>query len=108
MHFSTLLLPVLLPGLVHAYPWALNIARGGDINEIKHQLSASLEKRAATCPVIATRQGAAPYSSYYPSKYTGAQNGMAGTGKGGVQVPAKGDTAHAYVAPGPNDIRGPW
>lgn len=106
MHLSTLALPALLASSAHAYPWALKLAQGRDIGDISHQLSASLEKRAATCPAVGTRQGAAPYSSAYP--YTGAKNGLPGTGKGGIQVPAKGDTAHAYVAPGPNDIRGPW
>lgn len=68
-----------------------------------------LEKRVeiATCPLHLTPQGAAPYSSYYPSKYTGAKNGLPGTGKGGVLVPAANDTAHAYTAPSSSDIRGP-
>lgn len=39
--------------------------------------------------------------------YNNAKNGSAGDGKGGFQVPAPGDTAHQFVAPGPNDIRGP-
>lgn len=41
----------------------------------------------------------------YP--YNSAQNGLPGKGIGGYQVPAPGDTAHQFVAPGPNDIRGP-
>lgn len=41
----------------------------------------------------------------YP--YNGAKNGQQGNGKGGYQVPAPGDTAHEFIAPGPNDIRGP-
>jgi len=39
--------------------------------------------------------------------YNGAKNGQAGNGKGGYKVPADGDTAHQFVAPGPGDIRGP-
>lgn len=41
----------------------------------------------------------------YP--YNNAKNGAPGNGKGGYQVPAPGDTAHQFIAPGPNDIRGP-
>ncbi|KAG9950922.1 Cloroperoxidase, partial [Aureobasidium melanogenum] len=60
---------------------------------------------AATCPFNSDHKGAAPYNSKYP--YNGAQNGLPGKGVGGYQVPAPGDTAHQYVAPGKNDIRGP-
>ncbi|MCJ1478965.1 hypothetical protein MMC13_007649 [Lambiella insularis] len=59
----------------------------------------------ATCPFNTVHLGAAPYDPKYP--YTGAQNGLPGTQEGGVQVPAPGDTAHNFTAPGPNDIRGP-
>lgn len=98
-----------LLGVAQAYPWALDIASGGDLEALAGNVNiGSLQQRAGTCPTILKRKGAAPYSSYYPSKYTGAKNGKPGNGKGGVLVPAKGDTAHAYVAPGPNAIRGPW
>ena len=63
------------------------------------------EKRQSSCPFNPDHLGAAPYNSDYP--YTGAQNGLPGTGVGGILVPATGDTAHAFEAPGPNDIRGP-
>ncbi|KAF2422624.1 Cloroperoxidase [Tothia fuscella] len=59
----------------------------------------------ASCPFNANHQPAAPISSQYP--YNGAKNGAPGKGVGGYQVPADGDTAHQFVAPGPNDIRGP-
>ena len=62
-------------------------------------------KRQAACPFNSVHTGAAPYSAQYP--YTGAKDGLPGTGVGGVKVPADGDTAHAFEAPGPNDIRGP-
>jgi unspecific peroxygenase len=61
--------------------------------------------KRATCPFNANHPGAAPYDSKYP--YTGAKNGLPGTQVGGVKVPADGDTAHAFEAPGPDDIRGP-
>ncbi|KAL8667581.1 MAG: hypothetical protein Q9202_000436 [Teloschistes flavicans] len=67
--------------------------------------TASTVKRQSTCPYNANHQGAAPYNSQYP--YAGAKNGLPGTGIGGIKVPADGDTAHAFEAPGPNDIRGP-
>lgn len=63
------------------------------------------EKRQSTCPFNPKHSGAAPYSSQY--SYTGAKNGLPGTGVGGIGVPAAGDITHQYEAPGPNDIRGP-
>lgn len=69
------------------------------------------------------RRGAVPLSSAFP--YNGAKNGLPSQGKGeffdrffsvrfltrailgGYQVPAPGDNAHRFIAPGPNDIRGP-
>ena len=62
-------------------------------------------KRQSSCPFNSVHTGAAPYTSQYP--YTGAKNGTPGTQVGGIKVPADGDTAHAFEAPGPNDIRGP-
>lgn len=59
----------------------------------------------ATCPFNANHVPAAPITAQYP--YNNATNGNQGNGKGGFQVPAPGDTAHYFVAPGPNDIRGP-
>lgn len=44
-------------------------------------------------------------SDKYP--YNGAKNGLPGKGVGGYKVPADGDTAHQFVAPGKGDIRGP-
>lgn len=53
------------------------------------------------------RRAAEPYSSQYP--YTGAKiNGLPGTQIGGVQVPAPGDTAHAFRSPASGSYRGPW
>jgi hypothetical protein len=89
--------------LTTAYPWVPRVA-GVDSS----LLNAPVHKRQsdqATCPFNSNHPGAAAYNSKYP--YTGAQNGLPGTGIGGIQVPAPGDTAHAYTAPGPNDIRGP-
>lgn len=60
---------------------------------------------AASCPFNANHVPAVPYSPDYPYNY--AFNGTQGKGKGGYQVPAPGDTAHQFIAPGPNDIRGP-
>lgn len=41
----------------------------------------------------------------YP--YAGSTNGLPGTNPGGYLVPATGDTAHAFKAPGAGDVRGP-
>ena len=59
----------------------------------------------ATCPYNADHVPAAAYNPAYP--YNEAQNGLPGLGKGGYLVPAVGDTDHEFIAPGPNDIRGP-
>lgn len=63
------------------------------------------QKRETSCLFNPNHPGAAPYNSKYP--YTGAQNGLPGTGVGGTLVPTEGDAAHAFEAPGPDDIRGP-
>ena len=60
---------------------------------------------ASCCPFNKNHPGAAPFNPKFP--YLGAQNGLPATRTGNVEVPADGDTAHAFEAPGPNDIRGP-
>jgi hypothetical protein len=64
-----------------------------------------LQQRQADCPFNAKHEPAVAYDKNYP--YLGARNGLPGTGKGGIKVPADGDTAHAFKAPTANDIRGP-
>ena len=86
----------------HAFPFVANVP-GVDSSMLRGH--ASREKRQSSCPFNPNHPGAAPYNSKYP--YTGAQNGLPGTGVGGILVPATGDTAHAFEAPSANDIRGP-
>jgi len=57
------------------------------------------------CPYNPNHVPAAAWDPKFP--YSGAKNGLPGTGKGGYQVPMPGDEAHKFIAPGPNDIRGP-
>lgn len=83
-----------------AFPWVAE-TQGVDASLLRH----STQKRAATCPFNSDHVPAAPITSQYP--YNGAIDGLPGNGQGGILVPAEGDTAHEYVAPGPNDIRGP-
>jgi len=97
--YPSILLLAALAGSTNAYAWMADMK--------PNEPAVPLDKRAATCPIHLTRKGAAPYSAQYPSAYTGAKNGLPGTGKGGVLVPAAGDTAHAYSAPSSSDIRGP-
>ena len=66
---------------------------------------ATHSKRQATCPFNTNHVNGVPISAQFP--YAGAQNGLPSTRSGGFRVPANGDTAHFFVAPGPNDIRGP-
>jgi hypothetical protein len=108
---QTLSLFLLSASAVSAYPWVAN-QPGVDSTllprnrNVKRQSSnTGYDYAPGTCPFNANHQPAAPYNSKYP--YTGARNGAPGSGKGGILVPADGDTAHAFQAPGPNDIRGP-
>ncbi|EME40707.1 hypothetical protein DOTSEDRAFT_74297 [Dothistroma septosporum NZE10] len=71
----------------------------------RQQSNANGPGSAATCPFNANHVPAAPVTSQYP--YNNAKNGAQGNQKGGYLVPDPNDTAHAFVAPGPNDIRGP-
>ena len=87
-----------------AFPFIAEMP-GVDSSLLRSADRVSSEKRQTTCPFNSVHPGAAPYNASYP--YTGAQNGLPGTGKGGILVPAVGDTAHAFEAPGPDDIRGP-
>lgn len=96
-------------GVAYAFPWVAN-QPGVDSslfqNRHKRQQSGGNNPGGpATCPFNANHQPAAPITSDYP--YNNALNGLPGDGNGGFQVPAEGDTVHQYVAPGPNDIRGP-
>lgn len=71
----------------------------------KRQQAGSGPGSAASCPFNANHVAAVPYSPDYPYNY--AFNGTPGRGMGGFQVPAPGDDAHKFIAPGANDIRGP-
>jgi len=51
-----------------------------------------------TCPNNPHHAPAAGITAQYP--YNNAKNGAAGNGKGGYQVPAPGDDAHKFIAPG--------
>ncbi len=88
----------------NAFPFVSEMP-GVDSSPFKNARRSPNQIRASTCPFNSKHPGAAPYNSKYP--YTGAKNGLPGTGVGGIKVPADGDTAHAFEAPGPNDIRGP-
>ena len=88
--------------IVCAFPFVAEMP-GVDSSLLRNPSSKG--KRQSNCPFNSNHPGAAPYSSDYP--YLGAQNGLPGTGAGGILVPAAGDTAHAFAAPGPSDIRGP-
>ena len=89
---------------VYAYPWVAGVD-GVDSRLLRRQESGTGTGSEASCPNNPNHVPAAPVTSEWP--YNNAQNGLPGNGKGGYQVPADGDTAHQFVAPGPNDIRGP-
>ncbi|KAK4900619.1 hypothetical protein LTR27_002335 [Elasticomyces elasticus] len=100
----------LLASGAYAFPWVAN-QPGVDSSlfaarkAFKRQQTPEGAGDAAHCPFNANHVPAAPVTSKYP--YNNAKNGIPGNGKGGFQVPATGDTAHQFVAPGPNDVRGP-
>ncbi|KAK1054085.1 hypothetical protein LTR74_016097 [Friedmanniomyces endolithicus] len=100
----------LLVSGTYAFPWVAD-QPGVDSSLFKARRAYKRQQTGegaggpATCPFNANHVAAAPVTSKYP--YNNAKNGLPGNGKGGFQVPATGDTAHAFVAPGPNDIRGP-
>ena len=104
-HFQVLFL---LLSTVQAFPWVVEQA-GVDHslfrNVRRQQSGGSNPGGPASCPFNANHVAAAPVTANYP--YNNAKNGLPGNGKGGYQVPAPGDTAHQYVAPGSGDIRGP-
>lgn len=102
--YLTILILTLAAQSVLPFPFVAEIP-GVDSSLLRKDSRSSNEKRQSTCPFNSVHPGAAPYNAKYP--YTGARNGLPGTGKGGILVPAAGDTAHAFEAPGPNDIRGP-
>lgn len=94
----------------HAFPWVSEVP-GVDSSlfaarrQYRRQQPGGTNGGAATCPFNANHVPAAPVTAQYP--YNGAKNGVPGKQTGGYQVPADGDTAHQFVAPGANDIRGP-
>lgn len=65
-----------------------------------------LNPQPTTCPYNPNHVPAPPVSSQYP--YLGAIGTLTpGTGKGGIEVPAPGDTDHMFIAPNfTTDIRG--
>ena len=90
---------------VTAFPWVSDMP-GVDNSLLQRQVNKpDVSKRQNGCPFNPDHKGAAPYTSEF--SYTGAKNGLPGTGKGGIKVPADGDTDHMFEAPGDNDIRGP-
>lgn len=100
MHVLSLLL--LQAGSTVAFPW---VAGQPGVNSGLFRNAHAVEKRQVDCPFNPVHKGAAPYVA--PYTYTGAKNGIPGSQKGGIKVPADGDKAHAFTPPGPNDIRGP-
>jgi len=102
----------LLASVATAFPWVADSP--GVSSPWSGQYQAAKVRRqqpgegagsAAQCPFNANHKPAAAFNSKYP--YNNAQGGKPGNGKGGYQVPAPGDTAHQFIAPTSNDIRGP-
>lgn len=103
--YSKLLLATLAVNGAQAFPWVARMP-GVDSSLIERDIVARVPGDQASCPFNSNHTGAAPYTAAYP--YCGASNGVPGKQScPNNLVPAKGDTAHYFEAPGPNDIRGP-
>jgi len=99
---------------VTAFPFVMDMP-GVDSSLIRNVRKANHAKRQQsgganpggplTCPYNPDHVPAVGISDAFP--YGGAKNGSQGTGKGGYLVPDPNDPDHQYIAPGPNDIRGP-
>lgn len=90
-------------GQAVAFPWVANVV---GVDSSLFQKRQFIPGSAASCPNNPNHKGAAPYSAKYP--YCGAKGGLPGVFPcPNNLVPAAGDTAHAYQAPGALDIRGP-
>lgn len=98
----------LITEAIHAFPF-VSEQPGVDSslfrNRPRQQPGGNFPGGAATCPFNDNHIPAVGISAKYP--YNGAKNGLPGRGKGGYQVPAPGDTAHAFIKPTSKDIRGP-
>ena len=100
----SILYAVLATPLVSAFPFVADLP-GVDNRLLRRQQTPAGPGSAAQCPYNSDHVPAAPVTDEYP--YNNAKNGLPGNGKGGFLVPDPNDAAHQYVAPGPNDIRGP-
>lgn len=101
------LITILAATAVHSFPFVANVP-GVDTKLFRPRQQPGGSGQAggaATCPFNPNHVDAPGITDEYP--YNSAANGLPGLGKGGFQVPADGDTAHQFQAPGPNDIRGP-
>lgn len=100
---SYLILLSILPSFTLSYPW---VARLEGVDTSLLPLGRHAERDSPDCPNNPNHIPAVGISDEFP--YLGAKNGLPGNGKGGMLVPAPGDTDHEFRAPDPNtDIRGP-
>jgi hypothetical protein len=104
MHTLSSLLVLSSATTAFGYGWVAS-SPGVDSSLLRKEARYANSKRQTSCPFNPNHKGAAPYTANYP--YTGAKNGVPGSQKGGIKVPADGDTAHYYTAPSDQDIRGP-
>lgn len=88
-----------------AYPWVVH-APGVDSSALPPRAANLARRDSPGCPFNANHEPGFSSTDEFP--YLGAKNGLPGTGKGGIQVPAPGDVAHEFKEPNPQtDIRGP-
>lgn len=99
-------LVILTATAVYPFPFVANVP-GVDNSLFRPRQQAGGDQAggAATCPFNPNHVPAPGITTQFP--YNHATSGLPGLGVGGYKVPADGDTAHQFMAPGPTDIRGP-
>ncbi|KAK4493742.1 hypothetical protein PRZ48_014927 [Zasmidium cellare] len=105
--FSKALIAASLASQVTAWPFvAESVGMDPELMKRNDRLVERVPGDAASCPFNPNHTPAVPISDKYP--YCGAKDGVPGKQVcDNNLVPANGDTAHYFVAPGKNDIRGP-
>lgn len=77
-----------------------------DLNEERAKEDDYAASDPKNCPFNPDHKPAAEWNPKFP--YNHAKNGLPGEGKGGYLVPDPDDEDHKFIAPGKNDIRGPY
>ncbi|PMD19253.1 Cloroperoxidase [Hyaloscypha hepaticicola] len=93
-------------GVAAAFPFVVRQEGIKNAHILQRQQSGGYQPGGpANCPFNPNHEFPVPVTDEFP--YNGAKGGLPGEGVGGYLVPAAGDTAHQFIAPTDQDIRGP-